>query len=59
MIGEGEATAPPAKIEEMYEPQRYGLSETRRFVIGGRGKAGEEAAEPVAAVGHETSRGAR
>jgi uncharacterized protein YfaS (alpha-2-macroglobulin family) len=34
VIGEGEATAPPAKIEEMYHPQRHGLSLTHKFVIG-------------------------
>ena len=34
VIAEGEATAPPAKIEEMYHPQRHGLSKTHDFVIG-------------------------
>jgi len=30
VIAPGSATAPPAKIEAMYEPQRYGLSNTIR-----------------------------
>jgi uncharacterized protein YfaS (alpha-2-macroglobulin family) len=31
VIAEGEAIAPPAKIEAMYEPDRYGLSPTQRL----------------------------
>jgi uncharacterized protein YfaS (alpha-2-macroglobulin family) len=32
VIAEGDVVAPPAKVEAMYEPERYGLSETRRFI---------------------------
>ena len=32
VVAPGEVTAPPAKIEAMYEPQRYGLSGTQRLV---------------------------
>jgi uncharacterized protein YfaS (alpha-2-macroglobulin family) len=31
VVAPGSATAPPAKIESMYEPQRYGLSATKRL----------------------------
>lgn len=30
VVSSGEVTAPPAKIEAMYEPQRYGMSATTR-----------------------------
>jgi uncharacterized protein YfaS (alpha-2-macroglobulin family) len=32
VVAPGEVTAPPAKIEAMYEPQRYGLSGTQRVI---------------------------
>ncbi|MCP5540566.1 MAG: hypothetical protein H7A53_08190 [Akkermansiaceae bacterium] len=32
VVAPGEATAPPAKIEAMYEPERHGLSATTRVV---------------------------
>lgn len=31
VVAPGEVTAPPAKIEAMYEPQRFGLSGTKRI----------------------------
>lgn len=31
VVASGEATAPPAKVDTMYEPQRYGLSGTTRI----------------------------
>ena len=31
VVASGEVTAPPAKIEAMYEPSRYGLSATKRI----------------------------
>lgn len=32
VIAEGDTIAPPAKIEAMYEPSKYGLSPTRRVI---------------------------
>ena len=34
VVAPGEVTAPPAKIEAMYEPQRFGLSGTERISAG-------------------------
>jgi alpha-2-macroglobulin len=34
VVAPGEVTAPPAKIEAMYEPQRFGLSGTARISAG-------------------------
>ena len=45
VVAAGEATAPPAKIEAMYEPQRYGLSATGRV----SGKLAVKAPPKVAA----------
>jgi uncharacterized protein YfaS (alpha-2-macroglobulin family) len=45
VVAAGAATAPPAKIEAMYEPQRYGLSATVRVT----GKLSGKAAGKVAA----------
>jgi len=36
VVAPGEATAPPAKIEAMYEPQRFGLSGTERISASAR-----------------------
>lgn len=36
VVAPGEVTAPPAKIEAMYEPQRFGLSGTGRITAGAR-----------------------
>lgn len=36
VVAPGEVTAPPAKIEAMYEPQRFGLSGTGRVVAAPR-----------------------
>ena len=36
VVAPGEATAPPAKIEAMYEPQRFGLSGTERISAASR-----------------------
>jgi len=41
VVAEGLATAPPAKIEAMYEPERYGLSGTQR--LGARAAGGKVA----------------
>ena len=32
VVAEGDTVAPPAKIEAMYEPSRYGLSRTQRVI---------------------------
>ena len=45
VVAAGEATAPPAKIEAMYEPQRHGLSATARIT----GKLAGKAPNKVAA----------
>lgn len=34
VVAPGQVTAPPAKIEAMYEPQRFGLSGTERIAAG-------------------------
>ena len=36
VVAPGEVTAPPAKIEAMYEPQRFGLSGTERIAAAAR-----------------------
>ncbi|MFK5921372.1 MAG: alpha-2-macroglobulin family protein [Verrucomicrobiota bacterium] len=47
VIAPGSATAPPAKIEAMYEPQRYGLSATERLSASAS-IAPNEAKSPIA-----------
>lgn len=47
VIAPGSATAPPAKIEAMYEPQRYGLSATQRLSASAM-KAPGKAPTPIA-----------
>lgn len=43
VIAEGDTVAPPAKIEAMYEPSKYGLSPIQRVITlpGGNGKVAE------------------
>ena len=48
VIAPGSATAPPAKIEAMYEPQRYGLSATQRLTASSLHPQGKPA-PPIAA----------
>ena len=36
VVAPGQVTAPPAKIEAMYEPQRFGLSGTGRISAAAR-----------------------
>lgn len=38
VVKAGQVTAPPAKVESMYAPQRYGLSTNQRFIIAPRSK---------------------
>lgn len=43
VIAEGDTTAPPARIEAMYQPEKYGLSPTQRIrtLPSGNGKVAE------------------
>jgi uncharacterized protein YfaS (alpha-2-macroglobulin family) len=49
VISEGSVLAPPTKVEEMYDPERYGLSAPAHFEVPAR-RAPAKTTRPVAAV---------